>query len=328
MERERQSIKHEHGLKPRERRVRAQRGVKDRFALGLSRSQKHMDQIQQIFEEEGLPRELAYLPLVESFFDTSARSRVGAVGMWQFMRPTGQQFLKINNSVDERKDPLDSTRGAARLLKRNYQALGNWPLAVTAYNHGRDGMLRAVREVGTTDLVEIIRVHDSRTFGFVSKNFYAEFLAALEVVKESHEHFPELEYHPPFTLHELELARSISVAALLKPLAVSRKEFFQWNPALNPRTEQIPKGYRVKVPAEKLDVFPPAFRRLAATEPVQAGSRDGDRTSHVRHRVTRGETLWEIAKAYDTTVAAISRVNGIHRAHTLAIGQQLTIPRP
>ncbi|MFQ5904433.1 MAG: transglycosylase SLT domain-containing protein, partial [Candidatus Binatia bacterium] len=160
------------------------------------------------------------------------------------MRSTGRKFLRISRSVDERKDPLESTRAAARLLKENYNFFGNWPLAITAYNHGREGILRAVAKVGSNDLMEIIRRYRSRSFGFASKNFYAEFLAAVEVAKRVEEFFPDLEYYPPFPLEELEVERTISVAALLKRTDISRSEFLEWNPALSRWIRYIPRGYR------------------------------------------------------------------------------------
>jgi membrane-bound lytic murein transglycosylase D len=115
----------------------------------------------------------------------------------QFMPDTGKKFLRITDAVDERRDPLLSTRAAARLLNENRTLLGNWPLAITAYNHGTEGIFRAIDIVGTRDLVEIIRRYQSPTFGFASKNFYAEFLAAADIARNSEVHFPFLRPHSP-----------------------------------------------------------------------------------------------------------------------------------
>ncbi|MCH8056110.1 MAG: lytic transglycosylase domain-containing protein, partial [Deltaproteobacteria bacterium] len=188
--RERRRILSEQGVMADKARVRVQRGAKERFASGLALSRRYLDQMQQIFREEGLPIELTYLPLVESSFNIRARSPAGALGIWQFIRSTGRRFLRVSRRVDERRDPLESTRAAAQLLKENYDVFGNWPLAITAYNHGRQGILRAVAELGPVDLMEIIQHYESRTFGFASKNFYAEFLAALEVAEKGEEYFP------------------------------------------------------------------------------------------------------------------------------------------
>src|ERR1700746_702120 len=122
------------------------------------------------------------------------------------MRATGKEFrLRIDRIIDERKDPLESTRAAAALLDQNYQALGNWPLALTAYNYGAGGLARAVAEIQSDDLVELIRDYNHEYWGFAPKNFYAEFLAAVEVAKNSKQYFPELEFDSPLAVKEIEL---------------------------------------------------------------------------------------------------------------------------
>ncbi len=326
---ERKKIMREHGLKEKDQRVRAQRGVKELFASGLRLSRKYLDQMQKILQEEDVPIELAYLPLVESSFNIRARSRAGALGMWQFMPSTGRRFLRISSTVDERRDPLESTRAAARFLKENYRIFGNWPLAITAYNHGREGVLRAVAEVGSSDLMEIIRRYQSPSFGFASKSFYAEFLAAIEVAKRSAEFFPEVEYHPPFPLEELELKRAISVPALLKHVGVPRSEFFEWNPALNAQIHAIPSGYRIKIPPEKLNLFLSAYGhlvKLPSGEPELIRVKMTSRPWKL-HRVSPGETLSQLARRYGTSVDEIKRLNGLKSTHRISAGQYLKIPR-
>ena len=166
-------------------RVKAQRGVKERTAAGLKRSNRYIAQMQQIFRERGLPVELTYLPLIESSFNINARSHAGALGMWQFMPATGRQYMQVNRAIDERRDPIESTRAAASFLKQAYELLGKWPLAITAYNFGPAGMARAVAEVGSDNLVDVIQKYNHPHFGYPPKNFYAEFLAAVEIGKNT-----------------------------------------------------------------------------------------------------------------------------------------------
>lgn len=326
---ERKNVSRENGLDGEEKRVRSQRGVKERFASGLRLSRKHLEQMRRILRAEGIPEDLAYLPLVESSFDIHARSRTGALGMWQFMPSTGKKFLRISSVVDERKDPIESTRAAARFLKQNYEILGNWPLAITAYNHGREGILRAIAEVGSRDLMEIIRRYQNSSFGFASKSFYAEFLAAVEVAKRSEEFFPNLEYHPPFPVDEIELKRAIPVSTLLKPTNVQRSEFLEWNPALSPKIRDMPAGYRVKVPPEKLEIFLAAYRQIVEPSPagIKAQSIEDNIVSWTRHRVAPGETLSQIAKNYQTSVQEIQRTNRLASAHLIGAGQHLKVPK-
>lgn len=165
-------------------RLRAQGGISDRFSAGYDRSKRYMDRFRGIFRKHGLPEELAYLPHVESSFDVRAYSSCGAAGIWQFTRSTGKIYLTISGRVDQRLDPYLSADAAARLLKENYKALGEWPLAVTAYNHGAYGMMKAVRTVGSSNIVHIIARYKGESFGFASKNFYAEFLAARKVAMQ------------------------------------------------------------------------------------------------------------------------------------------------
>jgi len=298
-----------------ETRIRVQRGIKDRFVDGLARSGRYIGQMQQIFREKGLPVELTYLPLVESSFNIHARSHAGAVGMWQFIRSTGARFLRIDNSIDERKDPLESTRAAARLLSENYQLLGNWPLAVTAYNHGQEGLIRAIAKVGSRDLMELIRKYESRTWGFASKNFYAEFLAAVEVAKNVERYFPGLEVHSPFPLQEIELKKATTISALLKSTGIPHKHFLEWNPALSSRIRIVPQGYRVKLPAKKPELVLVSTNELAESD-------------WVRHRVRPGETLSQIARRYDASVEEIQEINGLRHIHLISAGQVLLIPKP
>ena len=329
IEEERGKILREYSLGGDEKRVRVQRGVKERFTSGLKLSRRYLEQMQRIFMAEGLPTDLAYLLLVESSFDIHARSRAGALGMWQFMPSTGKKFLRIGPAVDERRDPVESTRAAARFLRQNYEIFGKWPLAITAYNHGREGIRRAIAEVGSRDLMEIIRRYQGPSFGFASKSFYAEFLAALEVAKRSEEFFPNLEYHPPFPLEEIEMKRAVSITDLLKPTRIQRDEFLGWNPALSPKVRDIPKGYRVKVPAEKLELFLVAHRRTSEPSPgkLQTVPVPESALAWTRHRVVSGETLSQIAKIYRISMREIKQANRLASAHLITAGQDLKIPK-
>ncbi len=166
------------------RKVRMQLGQKDRFKEGIRISGRYMERIKEIFKDAGLPEELTVLPHVESSFQVNAFSSAGAAGIWQFTRRTGRRFMKIGYEVDERKDPILSAYAAAKLLKYNYDQIKSWPLAITAYNHGLRGMERAKKKFGD-DIVQIIKHYRKRTFGFASKNFFAEFLAALDVALQT-----------------------------------------------------------------------------------------------------------------------------------------------
>lgn len=279
VERERARIIADYDLNENDARIRTQRGAKELFLSGLRTAGRYLPQMQNILRAEGVPSDLAYLPLVESSFNVRARSVVGAAGIWQFMPVTGKKFLRIDDAVDERMDPIMSTRAAARLLKENYRLFGNWPLAITAYNHGTEGIFQGINTVGSENLADLIRGYQSPTFGFASKNFYAEFLAAVEAAKNRDLYFPFLRSLPPIHFQEVPVTRQTAIHSLLKPAAISAGDFFEWNPAISPSSKYLPAGYRVKLPPEKLEGFLSAQRRGTTPPPsTRTVSRSGSRT--------------------------------------------------
>ncbi len=196
-------------------RLRFQLGQRSQFAEGIRQSGRYLRQMEEIFRQEGMPIELTRLPFVESSFNLNARSKVGASGVWQFMRGSARPYMRMDSSADERNDPLRATRSAAKKLRTNYQMLKLWPLAVTGYNHGPSGVLRLTQNVGTTDIVELLDVRRGR-FGFASANFYASFLAALEVEREADKYFGLIEVLPELRGAEIQLLKSQNAKVLLK----------------------------------------------------------------------------------------------------------------
>ena len=318
---ERERIAATHGVDVE--RVRAQRGIKERTAAGLKRSGRYIAQMQQIFRDRGLPIELTYLPIVESSYDLNARSSAGALGMWQFMRTTGRQYMRVDRSIDERRDPIESTRAAAAFLQQSYETLGNWPLAITAYNYGPGGMARAVKEMESDNLVDLIRDYRHPYWGFPPKNFYAEFLAAVEIGKNVNQYFPELTLDPPLSIREIELKISSSLGALAKNTGLTRDQFLAWNPALTEQIRSVPAGYRVKVPVDSN--AQPVIEIAQSREITRSPPREQPQV--VRHQVKRGETLLQIAQRYGASVDRILKVNGMGKSHRLQAGTTLLIPR-
>ena len=172
--------------------LRVQQGLRERFRETLVRARGYRPLMERIFRAAGLPVELTLLPSVESGFYSKARSSAGAVGIWQFTRSTGRQYMTIRGRRDDRLDPVRATTAAAKLLSYNHAVLGNWPLAVTAYNHGTYGMEHAASIYGN-DLASIVADYNGPHFGFASKNYYAEFLAALQVHRYEDKYFPGIQ---------------------------------------------------------------------------------------------------------------------------------------
>ncbi len=181
-------------------RVRIQRGLRERFKRGLEISGRYDRVFRKIFRRAGLPEDLAYLPHVESSFQAAARSSAGAVGIWQFTRSAAKIYMDLDLVGDQRMDPIASAHGAVRYLSSAYGKLGSWPLALTSYNHGIAGMQRAKEHLGG-DFVRIIAEYEHPKFGFASRNFYAEFLAARDIAAQPERFFPEgLQYEPSLVM--------------------------------------------------------------------------------------------------------------------------------
>jgi len=232
--------------------IRCQVGQKDRFERGLIRSGAYLQRIKAIFHSHGLPEDLCYLPHVESSFDITAYSKAGAAGMWQFTQSTGKRFLTVNKFVDERRDPIRASEAAAKLLKHNYERLGDWPLAVTAYNHGIAGMLRAKEEMGTYDAV--FESYNGRLFKFASRNFYSEFLAARHVAKNHTQYFSDIRLTRLMEAREVVTKGRTSVAELSRHYEVDLETLRVLNPALGQPVfkgqRHVPKGYMLRLPAD------------------------------------------------------------------------------
>jgi len=162
--------------------IRVQQGLREKVDEGLRRARGLLPKIVKILRRHEVPIELAALPLVESTYNAAAYSKAGAAGLWQFIRSTGKQYSLVTRRRDHRRDPARATEAAARLLRNNYETLGSWPLAIVAYNHGHAGIQAASEAVGSKAIEEIVARYNGPRFGFASKNFYAEFLAALDVV--------------------------------------------------------------------------------------------------------------------------------------------------
>jgi membrane-bound lytic murein transglycosylase D len=337
-------------------RIRTQRGLRERFSQGIRISRRYIGEMEEVFRREGLPIELTRLPLVESCFDIDAYSKVGAAGIWQFMPSTGRSYLSIGGVVDERRDPLRATRGAALHLKENYESLGSWPLAITAYNHGRAGMHRAVRETGTNDIGQIVKRYKGPLFGFASRNFYAEFLAALAVERNYKDYFGELEFDAPFASDEVRLSEALAGHAAAKCADLSPEELASLNPAVDRAVFRgaghLPRGYLLRVPPGSAEAFQQRLAQIAAETRVAARpsrdrpadstktkagavraasrSREGS-TGRVAaanartHRVRNGQTLSHIAERYGVSLTRLRSANRL-RGNSVKAGQVLKIP--
>jgi len=306
-------------------RIRFQHGLTDRFREGLERSGRWRDFIEAEFAALGVPVELAALPHVESSYNPNARSHVGASGIWQFTRSTGRRFMRVDHVIDERNDPFEATRGAARLLAYNYSITGNWPMAITAYNHGLSGVRRAMRRYGDTAYVDILRRYNGRTFGFASRNFYVAFLAAKEVDQNPEQYFPGVVRESPTAYAELKLPDYVPADELAAALGLTAKQVAKHNPSLQATVWQgskhVPRDFNLRMPESSLG---DPIEDLVARVPT--GSWHDEQLPDLFHTIVRGDTLSEIADRYDTRVSTLVALNGLGSSHRIRAGQQLRLP--
>lgn len=306
-------------------RIRFQLGQADRFRRGLIRSGAWEPHIRRTLTEMGLPAELAALPHVESSYNPDAYSRVGAAGIWQFTRPTGRRFMRVDHIVDERMDPYQSSVAAARLLAHNYSVTEDWAFAITAYNHGLAGIRRAVRATNADDIGDLYTDYDGRNWGFASRNFYPAFLAAVDVDFEGKHYFGLLERAEPVVSDTIEMPFYTSVASVVEAAGTDRSTLRELNRALRPAVwngdKRIPRGYTLRLPAGAERPQPEeVLARIERSERFYAQIPDR------YHTVQRGESLSQIAQRYSVSTRELVRLNNLPSANTIRIGQELRLP--
>lgn len=306
-------------------RIRFQLGQANKFQAGVIRSGAYKPHILATLREMNLPLEIANLPHVESSYTPNVYSRVGAAGLWQFTRSTGRRFMRVDHVVDERLDPYRASIAAARLLEQNHRVTGSWPLAITAYNHGASGMRRAARKLGTKDITTIVRKYRSRTFGFASRNFYVEFLAANAVASNPDYYFGPLVLDRPIEYETIELPYYARASELAKAIGVDRRLLEEANPGLRPavwqETKYVPKGFALRVPRAALPK--PLAQGIAALPKSQQLAHQTRDTTYV---VRRGDTLSTIARRHRVRMSDLVALNGLRSRHRIRVGQKLKLP--
>ncbi len=299
--------------------IRSQTGQKERFREGVGRSGAYMAEIRKIFTAKGLPSDLAYLPHVESSFQNKAYSKFGAAGMWQFTRSTGKQYLTINDAVDERRDPLLAAEAAAKYLKNSYKLLGSWPLALTAYNYGTAGMLRAQKAKGS--YVKIHAEYKEGHFGFASRNFYSEFIAAMRVAKKL-EKDKSIGMATPHSFRVFVLPGYIHINDIKRHFNLSLATIKALNPALRDTVfdgkRLITRGYPLRLPTDSK-----TKQRIAT---VKKSYFSNSQLQDSSYRVKSGDTASAIAARHGITLKTLIHANHLDSNAKIFIGQKLRIP--
>ena len=279
----------------------------------LARSGKYMAMIAQVLHEEGVPEELAYLALIESGFVTHSSSSSGAVGLWQFVPGTARRYgLKIDSWVDERRDPLKSTRAAAAYLKDLHNYFGRWYLAIAAYNAGQGTIEKAMQSSGAKDFWTL---STKSKLNEETRNFVPKFVAASLIASDPQKYgFSELTYDAPMDYEEMEVQGSLRLVSLAEMAGTDPETIRALNPELlQSRTPPEDSSFRVKLPAGHAAIFAQSYQERETRQPP-----------FITHEVKKGETLFAIARRYGQHVRSLMELNGLTNP-TLRVGQLLKV---
>lgn len=278
------------------------------------RSGRYRDLIVPILQDAGLPEDLFYLSMIESGFNPRAYSRAHAVGLWQFMRSTGRhEGLRIDNWVDERRDPVKSTHAAAKHLRSLHEEFGDWRLAAAAYNSGRGRVRRAIEKAGSNNFWELELPRETR-------NYLPLLMAAAVIAKDPARFgFETPPVDEAITWDQVKLTELIDLKTAARLLGISDVDPLR---ALNPELRNVftphrPKeGYLFNVPSGQGGSFLAAFNRMPRSE----------RSGIYEYKVSRGDNLWTIARAFNVSARDLADANGISNAGLIRPGQVIVIP--
>jgi membrane-bound lytic murein transglycosylase D len=294
--------------------------VREHFVKWLGRSHRYMDRYRQILKEEGLPEDTVFLAMIESGFGNFAYSRAKASGPWQFIPATGRHYgLDLDFWVDERRDPEQSARAAARFLKTLHEQTGDWRLAWAGYNAGA-GRIFAAKRKGYDDFWEMAAVPGKRVLRAETKGYVPKLMAAAIITKHP-EAFgfkaEEIERQAWREYQVVDVPHATLLSVLARAAGVGEKDLLDLNPELR-RACTPPRPYKLKIPADSAEAFAEAWPAMQSKV----------RMTFAGHVVRRGETLSKIAHRYGVPAQGIAEMNGLNGVKRLRPGRELLIPRP
>lgn len=288
---------------------------KEAIAEALERSGRYREMIFRVLEEYDLPRELVYLPVVESLYKVNAYSRAHAVGLWQLMETTARKLgLAINYWIDERRDPEKSTRAALKFLKDLHAWFNDWHLALAAYNRGQGGIGRDLKFSKAVDFNQLV---ERKALPRETENFVPKFMACVIIGENYQDYGFSLNFEEPLSYDEVVLDKVIDLEVIAKCVGTTEAKIKKLNPAL--RVWCTPKSYpnfKLKLPPGTEEKF---FTNIAKVKDLTPGR------GFIRYKVKRGDILGGIAREYYTTVYAIKRDNKIRNINRIRTGQILII---
>jgi membrane-bound lytic murein transglycosylase D len=282
----------------------------------FQRAGRYRNMIQRVMAEEGVPQDLIYLAVAESGFQPRAvNGKSGAGGMWQFM-PHGDYGLKRNGYVDERFDPEKSTRAYARYMKFLHDQLGDWYLAMGAYDWGAGNIQRAVQKTGYADFWELYRRHN---LPGETQNYVPEILAAIIIANNPHQYgFDEITLDPPVLTDTLSINYQVDLRLVSDLVGAPIDEIMALNPSLLRMVTPPDASFDLHLPAGTTGLFQ---QRIAA---IPESKRDQWRY----HRVAADDTLEAVAHTYHVSVSDLADANQLKEGESLSGVEALVVPVP
>ena len=283
------------------------------FEIWLKRREEYKNLILPILKENELPEELFILAMIESGLNPKAYSRANASGMWQFIYSTGKKYgLKRDWYIDERRDPVKSTKAACAFLRYLYTQFDNWYLTLAAYNAGEGRILRASRLHQTYDFWQMHSLpRDTR-------NYIPYYLAAAIIAKDPDAYGFKVPKAAPFEYDEFVLEHSADLAVLARVAGISVKTIRKYNPELRQSASPAEGSYLLKLPKGKIDHFVTAWNLIPESERFAP--------QFLIHRVKYGESLWTISRKFGVSIHDIASVNKIRNRHKIRVGTKLKVP--
>jgi len=294
------------------------KGEKKFFIESYKRSGRYRSQIVSSLKEAGLPVELSWLPLIESGFKVNALSKARALGLWQFIPSTGYKFgLKRTKYINERIDPVKSTKAAIAYLKELHQIFGDWATVLAAYNCGEGRVLRVIRTQNINyldnfwDLYERLPQETAR--------YVPRFMATLHIVKNLEKYgLDSIPVNKPLEYEIITISKQVHLRNVAKKIGATEKTLRELNPELRYRILPQDK-YPLRVPIGKGQILLAKLDEIPVSYPPQR--------AYVYHRIRPGESLSTIARRYRCSVSRIMRANNLRRSSFIVAGKKLKIPR-